>query len=75
MLKSRLVSDLPVAIPIRVRWGVVKIGIRGQFQMPLTVALNRQQIIENAVHFDTVKIILVHLFLPQKPTLPGPRFG
>ena len=25
--------------------------------------------------FDAVKIILVHLFLPLKPTLPGPRFG
>ena len=74
-MDSRLGSDLPVAIPIRVLWGVVKIGIRGQFEMPLTVALNRQQIIESAVHFDAVKIILVHLFLPLKPTLPGPRFG
>ena len=74
-MDSRVGSDRPVAIPIRVRWGVVKIGIRGQFQMPLTVALNRQQIIESAVHFHAVKIILVHLFLPLKPTLPGPRFG
>ena len=68
------VSDFPVAIPVGVSWSVFQVGIRDQFQMPLTVALNRKQIIQGAVHFDMVKIILVHLFLPLKPTLAGPRF-
>ena len=44
-------------------WGVVDLRICDQFQMPLAVAVKRQQIIERAVHFDRVKVILVYLLL------------
>ena len=54
--------------------GFFDILISCQFQMPLTIALNRQEIIQCTVHLNTVKIILVHLFLPYQPTLACPRF-
>ena len=53
-----------------VNLAVVSLAIRNQFQVPLAIAVNRQQIIECAVHFDRVKIVLVHLFLSVQPTLP-----
>ena len=56
-------------------WGVANVRIRDQLQMPLAIALNRQQIIQADVHVDRVKIILVNLFLTFQPTLPCPRLG
>ena len=56
-----------------VNLAVVDLAIRDQFQVPLAIAVNRQQIIERAVHFDRVKIILVQLLLSLQPTLPCPR--
>ena len=58
-----------------VNLAVVNLAIRDQFQVPLAIAVNRQQIIERAVHFDRVKIVLVHLLLSVQPTLPCPRLG
>ena len=58
-----------------VNLAIVNLAIRDQFQVPLAIAVNRQQIIERAVHFDRVKIVLVHLLLPLQPTLARPRFG
>ena len=55
-------------------WDVIDLGICDQFQMPLAIAVNRQQIIERAVHFDRVKVILVNLLLSLQPTLACPRF-
>ena len=43
-------------------WCFFDIWVSCQFQMPLTIALNRQQIIQCAVHLNTVQIILVNLF-------------
>ena len=55
-------------------WVVVNLAIRDQFQVPLAIAVNRQQIIERAVHSDRVKVILVNLLLSLQPTLACPRF-
>ena len=56
------------------RRSLVDLGFLDQFQMPLSIALNRQQIIQVAVPSYRVKIILVHLFLPLQPTLACQRF-
>ena len=45
---------------IVVNLAVVNLAIRDQFQVPLAIAVNRQQIIECAVHFDRVKICLLY---------------
>ena len=57
-----------------VNLAVVNLAIRDQFQVPLAIAVNRQQIIERAVHFDRVKVILVDFLLSLHPTLACPRF-
>ena len=58
-----------------VNLAIVNLAIRDQFQVPLAIAVNRQQIIEPAVHFDRVKIVLMHLLLSLQPTLPCLRLG
>ena len=55
-------------------WSFLRLGICNQFQVPLTIALNWQQIIQGTIHLHRVKIILVHLFLPPQPPLACPRF-